>query len=145
MNPADTLAVIFLTVVTLQDRAFRQSSVPENGSLFWVFFFFFFGGGVVLTDCCRFLCLTLVRKYPDLPGSRWEWGLCCDWRGSEVVLGRGQQWTARVLPPLGHLGVHSLGSEQWPCAADISDPRWICSFTGTISRAHRMAAVPKLG
>lgn len=45
MNPADTLAVIFLTVVTLQDRAFQQSSVPENGSLFWVFFFGGGGGG----------------------------------------------------------------------------------------------------
>ena len=145
MNPADTWAVISLSVVTLQDRAFRQSSVLENGCLFWFFVFFFFFLSVVLTDCCRFVCLTLVRKYSDLPGSRWEWGLCCDSRGSEVVRGHGQRWTVRVLPPLRHLGVHSLGSEQWPCAADLSDPGWICSFTGTISRAHRMAAVPKPG
>lgn len=42
MNPADTWAVISLSVVTLQDRAFRQSSVLENGCLFWFFVFFFF-------------------------------------------------------------------------------------------------------
>ena len=117
---------------------------PGEWLSFLVFCCFFFLS-VVLTDCCRFVCLTLVRKYPDLPGSRWEWGLCCDSRGSEVVRGHGQRWTVRVLPPLRHLGVHSLGSEQWPCAADLSDPGWICSFTGTISRAHRMAAVPKPG
>ena len=118
MNLADTLAVIFLTVVTLQDRAFQQSSVLENGSVFFFFFFL----SVDFDRLLCFLCVTLVRKYPDLPGSRWEWGLCCDSRGSELIHGCGQRWMVCVLQPFGRLGVHSLGSEQWPCAADLVTP-----------------------